>query len=60
MRGLNLLSTQCDFLGALSPGVWAVVLRACFSLVSNTAYQNQELLVSGAVSTSSTTNESVG
>lgn len=28
-------------------------LKACFSLVSNETYQNQDLLVSGAVSASS-------
>lgn len=37
-------------------------LRACFSLVSDVTYQNQVLLVSGAVSASSRmlANESVG
>lgn len=36
-------------------------LRACFSLVSEAAYQNQELFVSGALSASSRrlANESV-
>lgn len=62
MRGPNLLRTQCGFSAALSTGVWAIELRACFSLVSKVTYENQDLLVSGAVSASSKrlTNESVG
>lgn len=61
MRGLSLFSTQCGFSAALFSGVWAVVLRVCFLFMSNTIYQNQYLLVSGAISASSRrlTNESV-
>lgn len=61
MRGPSPLSTQCGFPAALS-AVEAVGLRACSSLVHTKTYQNQDLLVSGAVSKSPRrlTNESVG
>jgi len=58
----SLLSSQGSFSAALPARVWALELRACFSLVSKAAYQNQELLVSGAVFAASRrlANESVG
>lgn len=49
MRGPSPLSTQGGFSAALSARVWTAELRAYFSLVNTTTYQNQDLLVSRAV-----------